>query len=71
MYYLTEGGVANTGAQLLAQDMAFNVGRRVVDLINKAVDSGSCAYVSTKGHPLLDRSNALIVRSFEEGLVKK
>jgi hypothetical protein len=35
------------------------------------VDSGSCAKISTKGHPLLDRSTALILRSFEEGLAKK
>jgi len=34
-------------------------------------DSGSCVKISTEGHPLLDLSNALILRSFEEGFVKK
>jgi hypothetical protein len=67
---LTEGDVATTGAKLLAQDMASDVGRRELECINKNVDSGGCAKISTTGHPLLDRSSALILRIFEDDLVK-
>ena len=34
--------------------------------VNMNVNSGSCAKISTKGYPLLDRSNALNLRSSEK-----